>query len=60
MGPSLDGVTLRRHKDFIRMQLRDSRQNNTQSLMPNLGLTESEIDSIWLYLSTLNGEAGER
>ncbi len=60
MGPSLDGVTLRRHKDFIRTQLRDSRQNNTQSLMPNLGLTESEIDSIWLYLSTLNGEAGER
>ncbi len=53
MGPALDGVTKRRDDSFILTQLRDSRQNKPDSLMPNLGLSEPEIAAILDYLKTL-------
>jgi mono/diheme cytochrome c family protein len=53
MGPALDGVSGRRDDSFIVTQLRDSKQNKPDSLMPNLGLSEQEIGAIVAYLKTL-------
>ncbi|MFQ5514967.1 MAG: c-type cytochrome [Myxococcota bacterium] len=53
MGPVLRGVTTRRDEAFIRNQLRDPRLNNARTLMPNLGLSNREIDVIWTYLKSL-------
>ena len=53
MGPSLNGVSSRRDDSFIVSQLRDSRLNRPDSLMPNLGLSEQEIGAILAYLKTL-------
>lgn len=56
MGPRLDGVSERRTESFVLQQLRDPRENNPSTLMPNLGLTPAEVDAIWVYLQTLEGE----
>lgn len=53
MGPALDGVSGRRDDSFILTQLRDSKLNKPDSLMPNLGLSEREIGAILAYLKTL-------
>ncbi len=53
MGPALDGVSSRRDDSFILTQLRDSRRNKPDSLMPNLGLSDQENRAILAYLKTL-------
>ena len=54
MGPPLDGVARRREEAFVLQQLRDPRANDPASLMPDLGLSDSEVTAIWAYLSTLD------
>lgn len=56
IGPTLDGVTGRRDPVYLRRKLIDPTFDNAISMMPNLGLTEREIESILAYLATL----GER
>lgn len=58
MGPSLDGVSQRRSEEFVFRQLRDPKANNPRSLMPNLGLLDTEIAAIWSYLETLDASGG--
>ena len=58
MGPPLDGVSDRRSEAFVIRQLRNPQANNPASLMPNLGLDPAEIETIWVYLQTLDGTDG--
>ena len=58
MGPPLDGVSDRRSKEFVLQQLRNPQASDPASLMPNLGLDPTEIETIWVYLQTLDGTDG--
>ncbi len=46
-------LSSRRDDSFVVTQLPDSRLNKPDSLMPNLGLSEQEIEAILAYLKTL-------
>ena len=58
MGPPLDGVSDRRSEAFVLQQLRNPQVNDPASLMPNLRLDPAVIESIWVYLQTLDGTDG--
>lgn len=53
VGPSLNGIVLRRGPDFVRQKLAEPTFNNATSMMPNFGLTEEQIEAIVAYLNTL-------
>ncbi len=40
---------------FVRQKLMDPTFNNRNSMMPNFGLTQEQIDAVIAYLATLNG-----
>lgn len=53
LGPSLNGVMGRRGVEFVEKKLRNPAFNNSNTLMPNLGLTDAEIEAIVEYLKTV-------
>ena len=50
--PDLTDVTKRRSDAWIRQQLKDPTVNNPNSKMPNVGLSDKEIDAIISYLKS--------
>ncbi|MFV1985982.1 MAG: c-type cytochrome [Gemmatimonadota bacterium] len=56
VGPSLNGVTGRRDPLFLRRKLIDPTFDNATSMMPNLGLTDEEIEAVLAFLATLHEE----
>lgn len=50
LGPSLNGVIGRRGVEFVEKKLRNPAFDNPNTLMPNLGLTDAEIQAIVEYL----------
>ena len=46
IGPKLDDVFERRSQDWIRSQIQNPREQNPKSVMPELGLTNSEVTAI--------------
>ena len=50
IGPSLDGVSTRLTDDALRTVLKEGRLDKG---MPNLGLTDKEVDALMSYLKTL-------
>lgn len=53
VGPALDGVVKRRGPAYLRQKLADPTFDNATSMMPNLGLSDEEIEAILAYLATL-------
>lgn len=53
LGPSLNGVVEGRGADYVRQKLANPAFDNTASMMPNLGLTEEQIEAMLAYLATL-------
>lgn len=53
LGPSLNGVLRRRSEDYVVQKLRNPGFDNPNTMMPGLGLTDAEIQSILEYLKTL-------
>lgn len=54
IGPALDGVASRLDEATIYKQIKDPHALNPDSKMPNLGLSDDDINSIVNYLKTLN------
>ena len=50
IGPDLDTVFARRSEEYVREQIRHPKVHNPESVMPELGLSDAQIDAI---LSTL-------
>ncbi|MEW5872618.1 MAG: c-type cytochrome [Chloroflexota bacterium] len=50
-GPSLDGVTRRLEADELRLWLRQPQKVKPNTTMPNLRLSDSEIEAIIAYLA---------
>lgn len=46
IGPSLDGILSRRPESWVRQQIADPRANNPRTVMPQLNLSDPEIDAI--------------
>ena len=46
IGPNLDTVFERREEAWLRVQIANPRRHKPDSVMPDLGLTEEEIDAI--------------
>ncbi len=46
IAPDLQGVFERRDEGWIRTQIQHPRQHNPQTVMPNLGLSNAEVDAI--------------
>ncbi len=55
VGPSLNDLVGRQGARFVRQKLIDPTFNNRNSMMPNFGLTQEQIDALIAYLATLNG-----
>ncbi len=55
VGPSLNDVVGRQCARLVRQKLIDPTFNNRNSMMPNFGLTQEQIDAVIAYLATLNG-----
>ena len=53
LGPSLDGVLTTRDAEYVWKKLTNPAFDNAASMMPNLGLTEDEIQALVAYLATL-------
>lgn len=53
VGPDLTGVTQRLDRETLHKRLTDPRSVNPDSIMPNFGFTEKEVDAIMAYLNTL-------
>lgn len=53
IGPALDGVATRFNDDYLRRWLRDPAGLRPGTQMPNLRLTDPQIDELVTYLSTL-------
>ncbi len=53
VGPKLNGVLGRRGVEFVRRKLIDPTFNNSTSMMPNFGLTTSEVEAIVAFLGSL-------
>jgi cytochrome c2 len=53
IGPDLTGVTKRLKIEIIRKRLHDPRSVKPDSIMPNFGFTDEEVEDIIAYLKTL-------
>ncbi len=53
VGPDLTGVTKRLDVEIVRKRLRDPKSVNPDSIMPNFGFSDAEIEVIIAYLKTL-------
>lgn len=53
VGPKLNGVVTRKGVEFVRRKLIDPTFNNSTSMMPNFGLTGSEVEAIVAFLGSL-------
>jgi len=53
VGPDLTGVTQRLDIEIIRKRLHDPKSVNPDSIMPNFGFSDAEVDAIIAYLKTL-------
>ncbi len=53
VGPDLTGVTKRLDIEIIRKRLHDPRSVKPDSIMPNFGFSDAEVESIIAYLKTL-------
>jgi len=53
LGPSLDGALTRRDAQYVWEKLTNPAFDNATSMMPNLGLTQDEIEALVAYLATL-------
>lgn len=60
VGPGLDGVIRRRGAAYVRQKLADPTFDNATSMMPNLGLSEDDIEAIVAYLNTLKQQSEEQ
>lgn len=54
VGPSLNGVISRQGEPFVNSKLANPRFDNPSSRMPDLNLSNEEIDAIVAYLETLD------
>ncbi len=54
VGPRLDDAVERRGARYLRQKLQDPTFDDATSMMPNLGLTDEEIDALIAYLATFN------
>ena len=55
VGPSLNDVVARQGVRVIRQKLMDPTFNNRNSMMPNFGLSDQQIEALVAYLATLGG-----
>ncbi len=53
IGPDLDGVTQRLDPETLRQRLLNPKAANPESVMPNFGFSDAEMDAIVAYLKTL-------
>jgi len=53
VGPDLTGVASRLDPETLRRRLEDPRSINPDSIMPNFGFSEDEIEDLVAYLETL-------
>ena len=53
VGPSLNDVVGRQGARFVRQKLMDPTFDSRNSMMPNFGLSDQEIDALVAYLATL-------
>jgi nitric oxide reductase subunit C len=53
IGPDLNGVTQRLDRETLRQRLQNPKAVNPESVMPNFGFTDAEIDALVAYLKTL-------
>jgi cytochrome c2 len=53
IGPDLTGVTGRLDLETLQKRLKDPRSVNPDSIMPNYGFSDEEIDTIMAFLKTL-------
>ncbi len=51
VGPKLDGVIDRRDLGYLRRKLRDPTFDNSTSMMPNLALSQEEVEAILAHLA---------
>lgn len=54
IGPNLDGVIRRRGAPYVHRKLRNPRFDVANSVMPEYGLSDAEINAIVAYLQSLN------
>ena len=54
VGPGLDNVIERRGVEFVMRKMADPTFDRSSSMMPNFGLTQTQIRAVASYLSTLN------
>ncbi len=55
VGPSLNDVVGRQGARFVRQKLMDPTFDNRNSMMPNFGLSDQQIEALVAYLATLGG-----
>ena len=46
LAPKLDDVFERRNENWIRIQIAHPREHNPQSVMPDFGLADDQVDAI--------------
>ncbi len=54
VGPSLDGLFERRDEDWVRVQIKQPRTHNPKTVMPDMGLGDSEATAIIEVLRRAN------
>ena len=55
VGPSLNDVVGRQGGRFVRQKLMDPTFNSRNSMMPNFGLSDQQIEALVAYLATMGG-----